>query len=79
MPRESSRISLADKGESLLYKEASLTMPIQHGEEKGWAWLDRLPALLAACDRRWGLKMGVRFPNQSPHWPVGVFRQLSRC
>jgi hypothetical protein len=41
-------------------------MPIQHGEEKDWAGLDRLPALLAACDQRWGLKRGVRFPNQSP-------------
>jgi hypothetical protein len=53
-------------------------MPIQHGEEKSWAGLDHVPALLAACDRRWGLTRGVRFPNQSPQWPVGVFRPLSR-
>jgi hypothetical protein len=41
-------------------------MLIQHGEERGWAELDRWPALLAACDRRWELKVEVRFPNQSP-------------
>jgi streptomycin 6-kinase len=49
-------------------------MLIAHGEEKGRAWLDRLPALLATCERRWGLTIGVRFPSQSPHYVAPALR-----
>src|SRR5260221_5947234 len=49
-------------------------MLIAHGEEKGRAWLDRLPALLATCERRWGLTIGVRFPSQSPHYVAPAVR-----
>ncbi len=30
---------------------------------RGEAWLDRLPALLAACEGRWSLRAGPPFPN----------------
>jgi streptomycin 6-kinase len=52
-------------------------MPIHdgdEGEDTGQAWLDRLPALLAACERRWGLTIGVRFPSQSPHYVAPAVR-----
>jgi streptomycin 6-kinase len=38
-----------------------------HGEE-GQRWLDRLPAILAACERRWGLTIGASFSNLSFHY-----------
>ena len=49
-------------------------MLIDHREDKGRAWLDRLPALLAACERQWGLNIGVRFPSQSPHYVAPALR-----
>jgi hypothetical protein len=55
-------------------------MLIQHGEEKGWAGLDRLPALLAACDRRWGLNdifqiMRMEGEEQIPEMSLLPLRQ----
>lgn len=31
----------------------------------GLAWLDRLPAILSACERRWSLRSGAPFPRIS--------------
>lgn len=36
-----------------------------HGEELGRAWLDRLPAILADCERRWQISIDPPFPNLS--------------
>jgi streptomycin 6-kinase len=38
-----------------------------HGAE-GQLWLDRLPAILAACEQRWDLKIGAPFTNLSFHY-----------
>lgn len=34
-------------------------------EDEGSAWLERLPALIAACEERWGLVVSPAFPNLS--------------
>ena len=34
----------------------------------GRAWLDRLPAILDACARQWGLTLGPPFPHLSYHY-----------
>ena len=31
----------------------------------GRAWLDRLPAILDACARQWGLTLNLAFPHLS--------------
>ncbi len=36
-----------------------------HGNDDGRSWLDRLPAILAACETRWHLKIDAPFPNLS--------------
>jgi streptomycin 6-kinase len=33
--------------------------------EKGRAWLDRLPAILASCEERWNLMLGAPVENLS--------------
>jgi streptomycin 6-kinase len=38
-----------------------------HGP-RGRAWLDQLPALAAACERRWCLRVGEPFARLSYHW-----------
>jgi streptomycin 6-kinase len=38
-----------------------------HGA-KGQKWIERLPAILAACERRWGLTIGAPFSNLSFHY-----------
>lgn len=40
----------------------------------GRAWLDRLPAILDACARRWGLTLGPPFPNLSYHYAAPAVR-----
>jgi streptomycin 6-kinase len=42
-------------------------MLVFHGA-KGQEWIDRLPAILAACERRWGLTIGAPFSNLSFHY-----------
>lgn len=42
-------------------------MQVQHGEN-GSAWLARLPAILAACEQRWHLKLTTPFANLSYHY-----------
>lgn len=44
-----------------------------HGAE-GRAWLERLPTILAACARRWGLTLGPPFPNLSYHYVAPATR-----
>ncbi len=44
-----------------------------HGAD-GLAWLERLPALLAACERRWHLRLGVPFANLSFHYVASATR-----
>jgi streptomycin 6-kinase len=41
--------------------EAFARKMIAIGGEEGRAWIDRLPALLAACEQRWGLTIGPPF------------------
>lgn len=41
--------------------EAFACKMIAIGGEEGRAWIDRLPALLAACEQRWGLTIGPPF------------------
>jgi hypothetical protein len=41
-------------------------MLIDHREEKGQAWLDRLPALLAACERQWELNRRCSLIDSPP-------------
>lgn len=38
-----------------------------HGEE-GQKWIGRLPAILTACEQRWGLMIGAPFSNLSFHY-----------
>lgn len=46
---------------------------IQHHED-GLAWLARLPAILAICEQRWHLKIGVPFTNLSYHYVAPAVR-----
>jgi streptomycin 6-kinase len=39
-----------------------------HGPQEGQAWLDRLPAILAACEQRWDLTLAPHFANLSYHY-----------
>jgi streptomycin 6-kinase len=39
-----------------------------HGAKGGQEWIERLPAILAACEQRWGLTIGAPFPNLSFHY-----------
>ncbi len=40
----------------------------------GRAWLDRLPAILDACARQWGLTLGPPFPHLSYHYAAPAVR-----
>lgn len=40
----------------------------------GRAWLDRLPAILDACARRWGLTLSPAFPHLSYHYAAPAVR-----
>jgi streptomycin 6-kinase len=40
----------------------------------GHAWLARLPAILAACARRWGLTLGPPLPNLTWHYVAAAVR-----
>jgi streptomycin 6-kinase len=42
-------------------------MLVFHGVE-GQKWIERLPTILAACERRWGLTIGAPFSNLSFHY-----------
>jgi len=44
-----------------------------HGA-KGQAWLDRLPAILDACARQWGLTLGPPFPHLSYNYAAPAVR-----
>lgn len=37
-------------------------------EDEGRIWLERLPAILAACEERWGITIGSPFANLSFHY-----------
>jgi streptomycin 6-kinase len=41
---------------------------------EGLAWLDRLPAILAACEQRWGLRIGLPFAQLSYHYVTPAVR-----
>ncbi len=43
---------------------------IELNGDEGRAWLQRLPALLAACEQRWHLTLGTPFPNLSFHYVI---------
>jgi len=43
-------------------------------EEKGRDWLARLPTILARGEQRWGLTLGIPFPNLSFHFVVPAVR-----
>ena len=42
--------------------------------DEGVAWLDRLPALIAACERRWGLTVGAPFVPLSYNYVAPAVR-----
>ena len=44
-----------------------------HGD-KGRVWLERLPAILAACEQRWHITLGTPFPNISFHFVIPALR-----
>lgn len=44
-----------------------------HGES-GRAWLERLPTILAMCEQRWHLTLGVPFANLSFHYVIPAMR-----
>ncbi|GAC1392527.1 MAG: aminoglycoside phosphotransferase family protein [Ktedonobacteraceae bacterium] len=44
-----------------------------HGD-KGRIWLERLPAILAACEQRWHLTLGTPFTNLSFHYVIPAVR-----
>ncbi|GAC1424721.1 MAG: aminoglycoside phosphotransferase family protein [Ktedonobacteraceae bacterium] len=44
-----------------------------HGED-GRTWLERLPAILRACEQRWHLTLGTPFHNISFHFVVPAIR-----
>jgi len=48
-------------------------MIVVHGEE-GRAWIERLPAILAACEQRWGIRIGPAFANLSYHYVAPAMR-----
>lgn len=43
-------------------------MILTHGETKATAWLERLPAILASCARRWQVTISPPFTNLSFHY-----------
>ncbi|MEO8971098.1 MAG: aminoglycoside phosphotransferase family protein [Ktedonobacteraceae bacterium] len=43
-------------------------------EDEGRVWLDRLPAILAACEERWGITIGSPFANLSFHYVARAVR-----
>ncbi len=47
-----------------------------HGAN-GHAWLQRLPTILAACEQRWGLKIGAPFAHLSYHYAAPAMRSDS--
>ena len=47
---------------------------LYHGAD-GLAWLERLPEILAACERRWHLKLGEPFSNLSFHYVTPATRE----
>ena len=49
------------------------TMIALHGED-GRAWIDRLPAILARCELRWGLNLRPPFTNLSYHYVAPALR-----
>lgn len=46
---------------------------VQHGTN-GLAWLARLPSILATCEQRWHLKIGIPFSNLSYHYAAPAVR-----
>ena len=43
-------------------------------EDEGRVWLDRLPAILVACEERWAITIGSPFANLSFHYVVPAMR-----
>src|SRR5579872_6957750 len=43
-------------------------------EDEGRVWLERLPAILAACEERWAITIGSPFVNVSFHYVVPAVR-----
>jgi streptomycin 6-kinase len=43
-------------------------------EDEGRIWLDRLPAILAACEERWAITIGSPFANLSFHYVAPAVR-----
>jgi streptomycin 6-kinase len=39
-----------------------------HGNQRGTAWLERLPQILATCEERWQIKIGTPFETLSFHY-----------
>src|SRR5712692_6651821 len=44
-----------------------------HGA-KGADWLERLPTILATCERRWGITLGPAFADLSFHYVASAVR-----
>jgi len=49
-------------------------MHVLHGKN-GHDWLARLPNILATCEQRWHLKLGMPFANQSFHYVIPGVRE----
>ncbi len=47
---------------------------IEYHEDNGTIWLERLPEILAACERRWHLRLEAPFANLSFHYVASATR-----
>ena len=47
---------------------------IEYHEDDGTTWLERLPEILAACERRWQLRLEAPFANLSFHYVASATR-----
>ncbi len=43
---------------------------LQFSSDEGRTWLERLPAILTACEQRWDLTLGSPFPNLTYHYVI---------